>query len=156
MNLNNKILSSIICFFCLIFFLLLSGCSTTNTVKVDLRASSHLNQDTDGNALPVMVRLYALNSDEQFSDATFHQLWQDDKRVLSDTLTGREELMVNPDSHNTVKLSYSKDTQFIAAVAIFRRPEDGHWRLIKSMPGAISQTFRNVHIVLTNNSMKFD
>lgn len=142
----NKLL-----FLCLL--LLLTACGTS-TVELNLIAQKHLNQDVRNNSLPVLIRVYTLTSDDEFTDATFRELWHNDKSVLGNTLIDREEYSLNPNSHLKISVSHDANAKFIAVVALFRRPRGSEWRVIRVMPGRVVASMRNITIILSGSTVQ--
>ncbi len=155
MNSYNKFVTSLIAVFLLFPLFTLTGCAASS-VNMHFHAARVLNPDVDRHSLPVLVRVYALNSDRRFNDATFHQLWQEDRHVLGHTMDHRQESMVNPNSHTSVTLSCDKTTKYIAVTAIFRHPRDGHWRLIEPLPNKVSLMLGGIKVKLIGNAIKFN
>jgi type VI secretion system protein VasD len=116
-----------------IFILFLTSCSLS-TVHLDITAKKHLNRDAYYHALPVVVRVYTLKNSERFSDATFRELWHDDKKVLGDNLVSRQEFTVVPGTTLRVSLPKNASAQYLGAVALFRHPLHNQWRIITPMP----------------------
>lgn len=129
-----------------IFSLFLSSCSFS-TVHLDITAKHQLNRDAYYRALPVVVRVYTLKNSERFSDATFRELWRDDKKVLGDNLVSRQEFTVVPGTTLHVSLPQKSSAQYLGAVALFRHPIHNQWRVITPMP------FWASTLVLSGNSI---
>ncbi|HEV2613382.1 MAG TPA: type VI secretion system lipoprotein TssJ [Gammaproteobacteria bacterium] len=117
----------------IIFSCFLSSCSFSS-IKLDITAQKHLNRDAYYGALPVVVRVYTLKNPEGFSDATFRELWHDDKKVLGENLVSRQEYTVVPGTTLHVSIPKQSSAQYLGAVALFRHPYHNQWRVITPMP----------------------
>lgn len=113
--------------------IILASCSFS-TVSLTVTAKPRVNHDAYYHALPVVVRVYALKNPETFSDATFRELWHNDKAVLGDNLISRQEFTLIPGSTVHISLSRNVSAQYLAAVALFRYPAHNQWRVIMPMP----------------------
>lgn len=111
----------------------LTSCSISS-INLDLTAKRHLNRDAYYDALPVVVRVYTLKNPESFSDATFRELWHDDKKILGDNLISRQEFTVVPGTTLHISLSKLSSAHYLGAVALFRHPLHNQWRVITPMP----------------------
>jgi len=137
--------------FILISCLLLAACSAS-TMQINLTSSKHLNLDTENNSLPVVVRVYVLTNDGAFLDASFRELWRDDKAVLGNTMLDREEYTLAPNSHLTIKVTHTNQAKYFAVVGLFRHPHGSEWRVIHPMSG---QLLSRIKIALNGSTLKF-
>ena len=137
MNSNKVVLLGLLCF-------ILSACSISN-INLDITAKDHLNRDAYYRALPVVVRVYTLKNPENFSDATFRELWRDDKKVLGENLVSRQEFTVVPGTTLHVSIPKNASALYLGAVALFRHPLHNQWRVITPMP------FWSSSIILSGN-----
>jgi type VI secretion system protein VasD len=113
--------------------IILSSCSLS-TVSITLVAKQHLNHDAYYHALPVVVRVYALKNPDAFSDATFRELWHNDKTLLGNNIVSRQEFTITPGSTLHITLSKNTSSQYFGAIALFRHPVHNQWRVISPMP----------------------
>jgi type VI secretion system protein VasD len=90
-------------------------------------ASPHINPTIEGDPRPVQLRLYQLKSDTSFLNASFEQVWQDDKTALGDSLVKVEELSVYPNTRVAFKFERNDAAQFLTAAALFREPKGRTW-----------------------------
>jgi type VI secretion system protein VasD len=141
--------------FLFVIGLSLVACSTTTT-QLTLNATKHLNQDTQNRSLPVVVRVYSLTNDEEFIDASFRELWRNDKAVLGSTLLDREEYTLDPGGRLTIKVTHTAQAKYIAVVALFRHPHGSEWRVIHPMPGRLGATFTRLTIILSGSTLKLN
>jgi type VI secretion system VasD/TssJ family lipoprotein len=133
----------------------LAACSTS-TAHLNLTATKHLNQDTANHSLPVVVRVYVLTNDEEFIDASFRELWRNDKAILGSTMLDREEYTLDPGGRLTIKVPYTVQAKYIAVVALFRHPHGSDWRVIHTMPGRLDASFTRLTITLNGSTLKLD
>lgn len=90
-------------------------------------ASPHINPTIEGEPRPVQLRLYQLKSDTAFLNASFEQIWQDDKTALADSLVKAEEMSVYPNTRVAFKFERNDAAQFLTAAALFREPKGRTW-----------------------------
>lgn len=132
--------------------ILLTGCTTPLQIK--LTANKHLNLDAANHSLPVQVIVYQLRDEEEFQEATFTELWQNDREVLDGSLLNRREVNIAPGAKKTVNIDRNKETNYIGIIAIFRNPQSGHWRAIKKIGRGVPLTKKEIQVELQNNRVR--
>ena len=130
----------------------LTACSSP-TLVVRLKANKHLNPDITNQSLPVEVIVYQLRDRQTFSQATFNELWHDDKNTLGASFISRDEVNIIPGSKNKITINRDNATTYIGIMAIFRNPNAGHWRLVKKIGHKIPLHSSKIDITLTNYSI---
>lgn len=99
----------------------------TQVVHVAIIGSPDLNLSPDGQSRPVQVRLYQLKNDVSFRNATFADIWKDDKKALGEDLAGVQEVSVFPDSRVEVDAKRNPEATFLVGAALFREPRGSDW-----------------------------
>jgi type VI secretion system protein VasD len=100
---------------------------TLQVVGMTIIASPKINPEDDGSPRPVQLRLYQLKTDNRLLNASFDQIWKEDKATLQDDLVKVEEFPVYPDTRTEVKFERSPDALFVVGVALFRTPKGRNW-----------------------------
>ena len=118
----------------LVVMWLVAGCGG-KAVLMDLVASPTLNADDSGSGLPVVVRIYQLHGKDRLEQADFASLWKADRDVLQDDLISRQEVTVHPNSTVPLSIDRSKKPEFLAVMALFRKPEGTSWRQVIPLQG---------------------
>ncbi len=103
-----------------------SGC-TLQVVGMTVIASPKINQEVDGSARPVQVRIYQLKTDTRLLNASFDQVWKEDKATLQDDLVKVDEFPVYPDTRTEARFERDPAALFVVAVALFREPKGRNW-----------------------------
>ena len=98
-------------------------------------ASPLVNPAPSGEPSPIVVRLYQLNGETAFANATFRQLWEADDDTLGPTLLGKTELYLDPGGIERIKANLIEGTTIIAVVAGFRQFENAKWRAMVPVQG---------------------
>lgn len=114
-----------------------SGCATTcpaATMNLTLAASDRLNVDDQGRSLATVVRVYQLKSAEKLAHAEFEDIWQRANETLAGDLVKVDEFTLFPNDKMDKPLTLEKDTAFVAAVALVRKPGGVSWRSIYALP----------------------
>ena len=116
-----------------------------------LSASADVNPDPDGRPSPVVVRIYQLRGDSEFSGSAFLALYDKDKETLGASLISREEQTLFPGQQVEMKLPLSPEAVFIGVYAGFRDFQSTRWRAItrapeKSKIKVLSKLRLNVHV----------
>ncbi len=87
--------------------LVLTACATSRTdeppvrTKTYLQAEGDLNPIATGRASPVVVRVFELKSDAEFSAADFYALYEREKETLGSSLLSRQEYVLKPGQTRT-------------------------------------------------------
>jgi type VI secretion system protein VasD len=98
-----------------------------HAASITLAASEQVNASAGERGLPVAVRVYQLQSDSKLRNATFEEVWQDDKSVLRNDLLALDEQTAYPGQTVHFKLELRPEATAIAAVALFREPKGKDW-----------------------------
>ena len=98
-------------------------------------ASPLVNPGPDGLPQPVVMRLYQLNGETAFANASFRQLWEADADTLGPTMLGKTELYLAPAEVQRIKANLIEGTTIIAVVVGFRNFEEAKWRAMVGLQG---------------------
>lgn len=131
--------------------LLMAGCGLTQTVKdgtvdmtralfykqvkilrLDFEPRSALNADGEQTPHAAMVRVYQLKARKAIDAANYQTLLNNADAVLKDDLLAAKEVLVMPDGNVSMDMSMERETQFVAIVALFYRPDvqNDKWRVV--------------------------
>jgi len=138
-------------FFIMVLMSLLGGCASSLTIR--LHAARQLNLNAEYKSLPVQVRIYQLQDKQTFMQASFHELWQEDKATLGDDLLGKHEVTVNPNVTTKVVLPYKDNCHYLGVVAIFRKPTANNWRVLYHVPANVKILSFGFHAKLHRNKI---
>lgn len=138
-----------------ILSIFLSGCMN-HTVNLDMQTGLSVNPDVSQKSLPVKVRVYQLSDKTAFEQATFRQLWLQDKQILGGSMLARQSLMMAPNSKQKLELDRNKKAKYLAAIAIFRDPNVGQWRALEKMPTGFWFISGSADIELKQSTIKID
>jgi type VI secretion system protein VasD len=97
------------------------------TVTVSLLAAASVNPTPNGAPRPVVVRIYQLKNDARLYNASFEQIWHDDKNALGEDVAKVDEVEIYPGTRLDVKFDRSEPVQHLAAVALFQEPKGRSW-----------------------------
>jgi len=109
---------------------------TLQIVGMTIIASPKINPEEDGSPRPVQLRLYQLKTDNRLLNASFEQVWKDDKGTLADDLVKVDEFPVYPDTRTEVKFERDPAALFVVGVALFRNPKGHTWWTEFELPPA--------------------
>ena len=109
---------------------------TLQMVGMTVIASPKINPEVDGSPRPVQLRIYQLKTDTRLLNASFEQIWKDDKATLQDDLVKVEEFSVYPDTRSEVKFERDQTALFVVGVALFREPKGRNWWTEFELPPA--------------------
>jgi type VI secretion system protein VasD len=104
------------------------------TLSLSFLASPRINPTPEGQPRPLVVRVYELKADERLLNATFDQIWHDDKTVLADDVVKMQEVEVYPATRADLKIERAPPVNYIAAVALFREVKSRSWLTTIDLP----------------------
>ncbi|MGQ3277924.1 MAG: type VI secretion system lipoprotein TssJ, partial [Shinella sp.] len=105
------------------------------SLDVIVVASPLVNPGPDGLPQPVVMRLYQLNGETAFANASFRQLWEADAETLGPTMLGKTEFYLAPAEVQRVKANLIEGATIVAVVVGFRNFEEAKWRAMVGLQG---------------------
>jgi len=130
---GSKIASVIVC-------ALLSACASSRNdttpvqVRTKLTAAADVNPDAAGRASPLVVRVYGLRTDPEFSKADFFALYDREKETLTAAMTNSQEYVLQPGESREVRVPMSRDARYVGVVAAYRDIRGARWRVVSRAP----------------------
>ncbi len=121
-------------FLLIVAFLVLPAC-IKKQVHLTFEPLAHLNSDATDLPLSVVVRIYQLANSDRFEQADFQSLWKRDREVLDEDLLDFRELTLHPEKPVQLNVDRVDGSEFVAVMALFRRPDGDQWRQIVPMKG---------------------
>lgn len=109
-------------------------CPTPEPLRINLRASPHLNPSEKGEALATVVRVYQLKGTGKIAVASFDDLLDHDKDALGEDFVAVQEVTLSPAAAVDPPLVRSSEATHVAVVALFRKPASTTWRVIEKLP----------------------
>jgi type VI secretion system protein VasD len=110
------------------------ACPSPEPLRINLRASAHLNPSEKGEPLATVVRVYQLKGTGKIAVASFDDLLDRDKDALGEDFVAVQEVTLNPGATVDPPLVRSPEATHVAVVALFRRPSSTTWRTIEKLP----------------------
>ncbi len=102
-------------------------------IEATIQAAEDINPDYDGQASPLVVRLYELKSPTAFNNAAFFTLYDGDLAELGADLQNREEIELKPGQAVEVVRDLKPETRFIGIMAAYRDIDNATWRAVRSI-----------------------
>ena len=118
----------------IIALLALSACSmgglfsSEPRVGITLQASANVNPNPEGQASPIVVRLYELKSLDAFSGEDFFALYDNEKSVLGEQLLAKEEIELKPGETRQIAHEVNPATRFMGVIAAYRDIDHAKWQ----------------------------
>jgi type VI secretion system protein VasD len=141
--------------------LLLAACASGDPkphepLRMDLTisAATTVNPDDQGRASPIVVRVYELKTDNAFKAADYISLQDKDKTVLTDDLVKRDEFVLRPGEHQTIRRVADASTTILGVLAEYRDLPHSVWRaayLLPETPEKAWYRFSSAKLNLTVN-----
>lgn len=98
-------------------------------------ASPLVNPSPEGLPSPVVMRVYQLNGETAFANASFRQLWEEDEKALGPTMLGKTELYLAPGGVERIKANLIEGATIVAVVVGYRNFEEAKWRAMVGLQG---------------------
>jgi len=121
--------------------LLLAACASGDPkpheplqMNLTVNAATTVNPDDQGRAAPIVVRVYELKTDNAFKAADYFSLHDKDKTVLADDLVKRDEFMLRPGEHRTIRRTTDPATTTLGILAEYRDLPHTVWRTTHVLP----------------------
>jgi type VI secretion system protein VasD len=121
----------------IVFMALLASCAETpeqpappppTVVELTLNSSASINPDADGKASPVVFRIYELREQSGFTGADFFAIFDKEQATLAADLVRKQELVIKPGEHKTLRIEPAADTRVLGFFAAFRKLDNAGWR----------------------------
>ena len=103
-------------------------------ITVSVLASPNINPTEEGSSRPVVVRVYQLKADTRLYNASFEQIWHDDKATLAEDLVKMDEVQAYPSTRSDLKFDRAEGVDYVAAVALFHNPRGKSWYTAFDLP----------------------
>ena len=117
-----------------------------------LTASADINPDANGRPSPIVVRVYQLRTDEEFSKADFFALFEDEGKVLGAGRISSNEFMLAPMERRPIEITVAGETRFVGVIAAFRDIRSAQWRSIVPAPrNGLTVSVERARVLLTAN-----
>ncbi|MBT8419744.1 MAG: type VI secretion system lipoprotein TssJ [Gammaproteobacteria bacterium] len=100
----------------------------------EILVSENTNPDQHGYPSPVTIRIYQLKSDDDFRNADFLTLRNNDERVLGADLVFKEEMDVYPGTRFPFDREWDRTARYLGIMAVFRDKENAKWRDLVELP----------------------
>lgn len=110
-----------------------ASCGDAAPIALTIEATSRMNPDGEGHALPTELRVYQVRDASALEMASFEDVWQSAETVLGDALVSEETLTVYPGDRLERSLRPSEEATALVAVAIVRQPAGRTWRAVVPM-----------------------
>ena len=137
----------------LVSLLVLAGCGRAKTqvqMRVTMEASKDANPNSRDQPSPVVVRVYALKSEDLFKGADFFTLWDNEKQVLGADLLVRRQYEIQPGGTVDKNDAINSETVYIGVVAAFRDINSATWRaIVEANKGGTNR----IHVVIGRNTI---
>jgi type VI secretion system protein VasD len=124
----------------MLFTLVLGACASHREneaveTRTQLAADWDENPDLQGRPSPIVVRVFQLRGDAEFSKADFFTLYGHEKEVLGPSLLGVDEYVLHPGEKREARIGMLNDTRYVATIAAFRDISLAKWRVLQLRPG---------------------
>jgi type VI secretion system protein VasD len=138
--------------------LALSACASHEAnervpTRTSLSASKDINPDINGRPSPVVVRIFQLHGDAEFTNADFNSLYAHEKESLGASLIVTQEFELRPGEHLDTHIPLAKDARFVGAIAAYRDLSTAQWRVLRTRPSHSLFVSESVVINVDRNTL---
>lgn len=105
-----------------------------STIEANLTASEDMNPDYEGQASPLVVRMYELKSATAFNNASFFALYDSDEAELGGDLKAKEEIELQPGDKLEFERELQPETRYVGFIAGYRDIDNASWRAVAEIP----------------------
>lgn len=117
-----------------------------------IESRAALNQDAQGQSLPVVLRIYQLKDSKTFEKAGYAKLLSDDQTLLKTDLVDSMQTMLVPGATVKVSVPMKDDAQVVGIAGFFLDPGGAEWQL--SIPKSQWKKTDPVKLVVTGNKVE--
>ncbi|UVE69130.1 type VI secretion system lipoprotein TssJ [Burkholderia pyrrocinia] len=117
-----------------------------------IESRSALNENEQGQSLPVVVRVYQMKDAKVFEKASYAQLIDDDRALLKADLLGSMETTLGPDAAVKLSAPMADDAQVVGVAGFFRDQAGAEWQLV--IPKSQWKKTDPVKLVVTGNRLE--
>lgn len=103
-------------------------------IEGSMVASEDVNPDADGEASPLVVRMYELKSQTAFNNATFFSLYDSDVAELGEDMKGKEEFELLPGQEMELERELQPEVRYVGFLAGYRDLDNASWRAVIEVP----------------------
>jgi type VI secretion system protein VasD len=103
-------------------------------ITVSILSSPNINRSPEGETRPVVVRVYQLKADSRLYNASFEQVWKEDKATLAEDVVSSRDVEVYPGTRTDVSFERPPTVNHIAGVALFSNPTGRAWFVSFDLP----------------------
>ena len=105
-----------------------------STIEANLTATEDMNPDYEGEASPLVVRMYELKSVTAFNNASFFALYDSDEAELGGDLKAKEEIELQPGDKLEFERELQLETRYVGFIAGYRDIDNAAWRAVAEIP----------------------
>jgi type VI secretion system protein VasD len=111
-----------------------NGCSSKppkpTVVELTISADKDVNQTSSGRASPIRLRIHHLTSERPFVEADYYRIVKAGSEALGDSLVKGEEIVLDPDTRQTIVRTLDAKVKFIGFVADYQDIDNAVWSVI--------------------------
>jgi type VI secretion system protein VasD len=144
--------------FVMLAVLVLSACASHPAderipTRTSLAASQDVNPDINGRPSPVVVRIFQLHGDGEFTSAEFFALYTHEKESLGASLIASQEFELRPGEHLDTKIPLARDARYVGAIAAYRDLSAAQWRVLRTRPSRSLFVHESVVVNVDRNTL---
>ncbi|WP_237360757.1 type VI secretion system lipoprotein TssJ [Vibrio marisflavi] len=127
----------------------------SSTFTLSMVTTGDINQNSQGQASPVELRVFELQDDSMFMSASYDQLTNNYKKALKSNFVKDYDYVMLPGHFKFVEaLTLNSATRYIGVMAFYSDPEHSEWKKVVKV-----KTYGNdyhILVYLNNNNVKLE
>lgn len=114
-------------------FALPNALADTVEVKGEIVSDAGINP-VQGRPSPVNIVLFQLKSADEFRNADFFSLYDNDSDVLGSDLIDQTRMQLQPGEIRPLEAEIDEEARYLGVIAAFRDIENAQWRTLVELP----------------------
>ena len=107
---------------------------STSHIDLQITASSELNPNKEGRPSPLVVRMYELNTQDEFNNGDFFTIFDNETKVLGKSMLAKDEMEFKPGEKRHIERATNPQTHFLGIIAAYRDIDNARWRAVAVIP----------------------
>ena len=97
---------------------------------LSISTAKDMNPDAQGNASPVVVRVFRLVDPGAFQSAKYDDLFEKDEKTLGTDLIGTVDILIEPGMAETFSRTLTDRDRYLGFVVTYRDADKAQWRAL--------------------------
>lgn len=118
---------------------------STAHIEMAITTARELNPNADGRPSPLVIRIYELKTLEEFNNADFFTMYENETQALGKTMLAKVEYEFKPGERKNIQREANQQTRYLGILAAYRDIDNAQWRAVATIPEKTTSKF-NLHL----------